>query len=137
MKPTIIKCRKISKGHAQGEVIITRDSISFLGGVDPNTGMIIDPHHELYGRTISGKILVMPSGKGSTVGSYVLYQMHKNNTAPLAIIALEADPIIATGAILAGIAMVDQPNDDIFNLMKDGDLVNLNADECKIKILEK
>ena len=137
MKPTIIKCRKISKGHAQGEVIITRDSISFLGGVDPNTGMIIDPHHELYGRTISGKILVMPSGKGSTVGSYVLYQMHKNNTAPLAIIALEAEPIIATGAIMAAIPMVDQPNDDIFNLMKDGDLVNLNADECKIKILEK
>ena len=137
MKPTIIKCRKISKGQAQGEVIITKDSISFLGGVDPNTGMIIDPNHELYGRTISGKILVMPSGKGSTVGSYVLYQMHKNNTAPLAIIALEAEPIIATGAIMAAIPMVDQPNDDIFNLMKDGDLVNLNADECKIKILEK
>ena len=86
MKPTIIKCRKISKGQAQGEVI---------------------------------------------------YQMHKNNTAPLAIIALEAEPIIATGAIMAAIPMVDQPNDDIFNLMKDGDLVNLNADECKIKILEK
>jgi predicted aconitase with swiveling domain len=137
MKPTIIKCRKISKGQAQGEVIITKDSISFLGGVDPNTGMIIDPNHELYGRTISGKILVMPSGKGSTVGSYVIYQMHKNNTAPLAIIALEAEPIIATGAIMAAIPMVDQPNDDIFNLMKDGDLVNLNADECKIKILEK
>ena len=137
MKPTIIKCRKISKGQAQGEVIITKDSISFLGGVDPNTGMIIDPNHELYGRTISGKILVMPSGKGSTVGSYVIYQMHKNNTAPLAIIALEAEPIIATGAIMAAIPMVDQPNDDIFNLMKDGDLFNLNADECKIKILEK
>jgi len=137
MKPTIIKCRKISKGHAQGEVIITRDSISFLGGVDPSTGMIIDPHHELYGRTISGKILVMPSGKGSTVGSYVLYQMHKNNTAPLAIIALEAEPIIATGAIMAGIAMVDQPNDDIFDLVKDGDLVNLDADACNIKIFGK
>jgi predicted aconitase with swiveling domain len=137
MKPTIIKCRKISKGHAQGEVIITKDSISFLGGVDPNTGMIIDPHHELYGKTISGKILVMPSGKGSTVGSYVIYQMHKNNTAPLAIIALEAEPIIATGAIMAAIPMVDQPNDDIFNLVKDGDLVDLDADACKIKILEK
>jgi hypothetical protein len=137
MKPTIIKCRKISKGHAQGEVIITRDSISFLGGVDPSTGMIIDPHHELYGRIISGKILVMPSGKGSTVGSYVLYQMHKNNTAPLAIIALEAEPIIATGAIMAGIAMVDQPNDDIFDLVKDGDLVDLDADACNIKIFGK
>ncbi len=137
MKSTIIKCRKISKGHAHGEVIITRDSISFLGGVDPNTGMIIDPHHELYGKTISGKILVMPSGKGSTVGSYVIYQMHKNNTAPLAIIALEAEPIIATGAIMAGIAMVDQPDNDIFDLVKDGDLIDLDANACNIKILEK
>ncbi len=137
MKPTIIKCRKISKGQAQGEVIITRDSISFLGGVNPNNGMIIDPNHELYGRTISGKILVMPSGKGSTVGSYVIYQMHKNNTAPLAIIALEAEPIIATGAIMAAIPMVDQPNNDIFGLVKDGDLVDLDANACNIKILEK
>jgi hypothetical protein len=137
MKPMIIKCRKISKGHAKGEVIITKDSISFLGGVDPNTGMIIDPHHELYGRKISGKILVMPSGKGSTVGSYVIYQMHKNNTAPLAIIALEAEPIIATGAIMAGISMVDQPKDNIFDILKDGDVVDLDADACNIKILEK
>jgi predicted aconitase with swiveling domain len=99
--------------------------------------MIIDPHHELYGRKISGKILVMPSGKGSTVGSYVIYQMHKNNTAPLAIIALEAEPIIATGAIMAGISMVDQPKDNIFDILKDGDVVDLDADACNIKILEK
>jgi len=103
MKTKMIKCRKIAKGCAKGEVILTKQSLSFLGGVDPETGVIIDSNNELYKRKISGKILVMPSGKGSTVGSYVLYQMAKNKTAPLAIVALEAEPIIATGTIMAGI----------------------------------
>ncbi|OPY27297.1 MAG: hypothetical protein A4E27_00573 [Methanobacterium sp. PtaU1.Bin242] len=131
----IIKCRKISRGHVQGPVIVTKDALSFLGGVDPDTGNVIDSNHELYGRKISGKILAIPSGKGSTVGSYVIYQMYKNKTAPLAIIALEAEPIIATGAIMAGIPMVDQPQDHLFDLLKDGDLLDLDADNGIIKIM--
>ncbi len=134
MQKQIIKCRKISKGHAKGEVIVTKDSLSFLGGVDPKTGIIIDSHHELYGKKISGKILVIPSGKGSTVGSYVIFQMAKNKTAPSAIISLKAEPIIATGAIMAGIPMVDQPDADILNILKEGNIVEVDADSCIIKI---
>jgi len=131
----IIKCRKISRGHVRGPIIVTKDALSFLGGVDPDTGTVIDSNHELHGRKISGKILAIPSGKGSTVGSYVIYQMYKNKTAPLAIIALEAEPIIATGAIMAGIPMVDQPQDHLFDLLKDGDLLDLDADNGIIKIM--
>jgi len=134
MQKQIIKCRKISKGHAKGEVIVTKDSLSFLGGVDPKTGVIIDSHHELYGKKISDKILVIPSGKGSTVGSYVIFQMAKNKTAPSAIISLKAEPIIATGAIMAGIPMVDQPDADILNILKEGNIVEVDADSCIIKI---
>lgn len=132
----IIKCRKISKGHAKGQVILTKDPISFLGGLDPKTGVIIDSGHELYGKKISGKILVIPSGKGSTVGSYVIFQMAKNKTAPLAIISLKAEPIIATGAIMAEIPMVDQPEADILNILKEGDVVEVNADLGIIKIIK-
>lgn len=131
----IIKCRKISRGHVRGPIIVTKDALSFLGGVDPDTGTVIDSNHELHGRKISGKILAIPSGKGSTVGSYVIYQMYKNKTAPLAIIALEAEPIIATGAIMAGIPMVDKPQDHLFDLLKDGDLLDLDADNGIIKIM--
>ncbi len=136
MESKIIKSRKISKGHAKGEIILTKEPISFLGGVDPETGTVIDSNHELQGRKISGKILVIPSGKGSTVGSYVIYQMAKNGTAPLAIIALEAEPIIATGAIMAEIPMVDRPEVDILNILKEGDLVEVDADSGIIKILK-
>jgi len=130
-----IKCRKISKGCAKGEVLITKDPISFLGGVDPHTGVVIEKGHDLYGEKISDKILVIPSGKGSTVGSYVIFQMAKNKTAPQAIISIKAEPIIATGAIIAGIPMVHQPEINVLNILKNGDIVEVNADEETIKQL--
>lgn len=136
MESRIIKCRKIAKGQAKGEVILTKDPLSFLGGVDPEEGVVIDSKHELYGKNIGGKVLIIPSGKGSTVGSYVLYQMAKNNTAPLAVVALEAEPIIATGAIMAGIPMVDKPESEILKILHNGDIVEVNADSGYIKIIK-
>lgn len=136
MDPKIINCRKISKGISSGEVIMTKDSLSFLGGVNPDNGEIIDSKHELFGKNIKNKVLVIPSGKGSTVGSYVLYQMAKNLTAPSAVVALEAEPIIATGAIMAGIPMVDRPETDIFDLLHNGQIVEVNANEGYLKIIE-
>lgn len=133
----IIKCRRISKGHAYGPVLITKDALSFLGGVNPDTGIIIDSNHELYGKKISDQILIIPSGKGSTVGSYIIYQMYKNNTAPLALIAIEAEPIIATGAIMAGIPMVDQPQEPLYDILEEGDMVDLDADNGLLKIENK
>lgn len=130
----IIKCRKISKGQIKGPVLLTKDSLSFLGGVNPETGVITDPKHELYGKKISNKILIIPSGKGSTVGSYIIYQMHKYGTAPLGLIALEAEPIIATGAIMAGIPMVDRPAEPIFDILKNEEIIELDADTGVIKI---
>lgn len=124
----IIKCKKISKGHAKGEVLITKDPLSFLGGVDPHTGVVIDQGHELYGEKISDKILVIPSGKGSTVGSYVLFQMKKSKTAPKAIISIKAEPIIATGAIMAEIPMVHHPEINILDVLKKGDIIEVDAD---------
>ncbi len=135
MDPKIIMCRKISKGCASGEVLLTRDSLSFLGGVNPDNGEVIDSKHELHGKSLKDKVLVMPSGKGSTVGSYVLYQMSKNLTAPLAVIAIEAEPIIATGAIMAGIPMIDHPEENIFEILHDGQIVEVNADSGYLKIL--
>lgn len=134
MTAVIIKCRKISRGKAKGEVILSHEPLSFLGGVDPKTGNVIDRGHQLYKQNISGRILVIPSGKGSTVGSYVIFQMAKNKTAPLAIIALEAEPIIATGAIMASIPMVDQPEEDVLEILKEGDRVEVDADHGIIKL---
>ncbi|WP_455645366.1 DUF126 domain-containing protein [Methanosphaera sp.] len=131
---TNIKCRKISKGKTTGSAIVTKDSISFLGGVDPKTGIVIDKKHELYNQCITDKILIIPSGKGSTVGSYVIYQMAKNNTAPKAIICQNAEPIISIGALISKIPMVDNPDGDIVNIISDDDNITVDADEALITI---
>ena len=100
--------RKIYKGIAEGQALVTKDGISFYGGVDPDTGEVVEVGHELEGQTVSGKILVFPSGKGSTVGSYTIYRMMKNNTAPAAIVNSEIDTIIAVGCIISEIPCVDK-----------------------------
>ncbi|MDR2967717.1 MAG: DUF126 domain-containing protein [Methanobacteriaceae archaeon] len=129
----VIKCRTISKGIATGELIVSKDAISFLGGVNPETGEIIDPNHEIKGKFINDKILFIPGGKGSTVGSYVIFQMKKNHVAPRGIICLKAEPIIATGAIMSNIPMVDFPS--AIDKLKNGIKIELNSNEGKISIL--
>ncbi len=105
----IIQSRIISRGKAAGEALVSDASISFFGGVDPKSGVVIDRKHPLYDRSIEGKVLIFTTGKGSTVGSYVLYQLAHNEKAPVAMICREAEPIVAVGAIMAGIPMVDKP----------------------------
>jgi len=102
-----MKGRKIFPGKVEGEALVTKDAISFYGGVDPDTGVITDKGHELEGQSIAGKILVFPHGKGSTVGSYTMYRLKKNGKAPLAIINRETETVVAVGAIISEIPCVD------------------------------
>ncbi|WP_258084932.1 DUF126 domain-containing protein [Thermococcus thermotolerans] len=103
----MLKGRKIVGGKAEGELVVSQKPLSFLGGVDPETGIVTDAESDIRGQSIAGKILAFPRGKGSTVGSYVIYALKKNGKAPKAIIVGEAETIVATGAIIAGIPMVD------------------------------
>ena len=100
--------RKIYGGQVTGEALVTSQGISFFGGVDPESGVVVEKGHELEGQSISGKILVFPTGKGSTVGSYTLYRLKKINKAPAAIINRECETITAVGCIIAEIPCVDQ-----------------------------
>jgi predicted aconitase with swiveling domain len=99
--------RKIHPGKAQGEALVTRQSISFFGGVDEATGVVVERGHELEGQSIQNKILVFPTGKGSTVGSYSLYRLKRNGLAPAAIVNVECEAIIAVGCIIAEIPCLD------------------------------
>jgi predicted aconitase with swiveling domain len=105
---TELKGRKISPGIASGEALVTTQGLSFFGGVDTQTGIVTEKGHELEGKSISGKVLVFPQGKGSTVGSYALYRMKKQGTAPVAMINTECETIVAVGAIISEIPCVDK-----------------------------
>lgn len=130
----VIKCRKISKGFAEGGVLFSSEPISFYGGVDPNTGVVIERGHPLEGRSIAGKVLVFPYGKGSTVGSYTLYRLKKNSVAPLAMINKQAETIVAVGAIISEIPMVDNIDDDSFAKLKGCASVQVDADRGEIRL---
>ena len=125
-----MKARPISRGKASGEVLISEEPIGFLGGVDPETGDVIEKGHPLEGKNITGKVLVFPNGKGSTVGSYVMLQLAKNKKAPAAIINVSAEPIIAVGAIISKIPMVDQPED--ISKLKNGQIVEVDGETGSI-----
>ena len=126
-----LKGRKIYKGIAEGEAIATKDGISFFGGVDPDTGKVVEVGHKLEGQSITGKILVFPTGKGSTVGSYTLYRMKKNNTAPAAIVNEQIDTIIAVGCIISEIPCVDKID---VNKIKTGQKLVVNGSEGTVEV---
>ena len=125
-----MKGRMISPGKAKGVAIVSPDPIGFYGGIDAKTGIVIEKGHPLEGEKITGKILVFPCGKGSTVGSYVIYGLAKNKAGPAAIINKETETIVATGAILAGIPCVDQID---INKIKTGDNLFIDADKGSVK----
>ena len=126
-----MKGRTISPGKTEGVAIVSPEPIGFYGGIDIKTGIVIEKGHPLEGKSVTGKILVFPSGKGSTVGSYVIYGLKKNGVAPSGIINKETETIVATGVILAGIPCVDQIDID---KIEDGDMISLDADKAIVEI---
>ncbi|UXM85518.1 DUF126 domain-containing protein [Methanococcus aeolicus] len=127
-----LKGRIISKGYIEAEAIVSEESISFLGGVNEE-GVITDKDSKLNGQTVKNKIFVFPTGKGSTVGSYVIYGLAKNNILK-GIINADCEPIVATGAILGKIPMVDKID---ISEIKTGDKIIIDGNNGTIKIFKK
>ena len=125
--------RGISRGIGTGELLVSPEPISFLSGVNPKTGIVVERGHPLEGQSIAGRVLSFPYGKGSTVGSYVIYALRQNGLAPAAIINTEAEPIIAVGAIIAEIPMIDRLPPE-FSHLPPGTRVTVNGDTGEVSL---
>jgi phosphomecalonate degydratase small subunit len=132
-----IKAKTVVPGIAEGEAIVSRTAISFTGGMDPETGIIREPGHELEGQSVAGKILVFPTGKGSTTGSWQFYAAFKRGHAPKGIINVKAEGVVAVSAIITETPMVHELEEDPFEYIKNGDFVTINADEGFVDIQKK
>jgi len=132
----IIKGHPVIGGIVEGEALVTTDPISFMGGVNPKTGVISEKNHQLYGQSMKDKILVFPMGKGSTGGSYMLYDMCSRGLGPRGIINRKAEPVVAIGAIISKLPMMDRLEEDPMVSIKTGDWVQLDADQGLVKILQ-
>ena len=131
----ILRGRRVMGGFAEGEALVSVDPVSFYGGVDPKTGCVTEPGHCCCGEKISGKIFVFPTGKGSTVGSYVIYRMKKLNTAPAAVVNVETEAIIATGCVISDIPLVDKLDSNPLESIRTGMRVRVKADEGIVETL--
>jgi hypothetical protein len=113
----------------KGELIKSESPISFLGDVDPTTGMIQDRKNNLYGQTIKDKVFAFPMGKGSTVGSYIMYRLHKNGHAPKAILNARSETIVAVGAVISEIPLIDRIE---LGRLKDGQRVRILGGKVEV-----
>jgi predicted aconitase with swiveling domain len=133
----VLRGRKVIGGTAEGEAIVTKEAVSFLGGVNPDKGLVVERGHELEGQSITGKIFVFPRGKGSTAGPYIIYAMAKRKTAPAAMINVEAEPIIAVGAAMGNIPLVDRLDENPLEVIADGDYIKIDGDQGIVEIIKR
>jgi predicted aconitase with swiveling domain len=129
-----LKGRPVISGLTRGEALVSNKPLSFLGGVDSETGVIIEKNHDLNGKSIRDKVLCFPHGHGSTVGSYVLYSLAKKGTGPKAIVNETADPVVVAGAVIADVPMVDKVD---ISQIKTGDIVEVDGEKGTVKIVER
>jgi len=125
----VLQGRLIKAGQAEGVALVSPEPVGFFGMIDAETGIVIEVGHPLEGESVAGRVLVFPTGKGSTVGSYSLYRLSKAGLAPVAIINLESEPIVAVGAIISEIPMVDHVD---IEQIRSGDLVTIDGTQVII-----
>ncbi|MGL4606660.1 MAG: aconitase X swivel domain-containing protein [Eubacteriaceae bacterium] len=131
----IFKCHKISEGFAEGEVVVSQDNIMFYL-IDPETGIMIEKAHDIEGKSMANKILIFPSGKGSSVvQADGLYQLNAKGNSPSGMIIQFPETVLVSSAIIMEIPMVDKVETAFYETVKDGDRIRLDADQGIIEIL--
>lgn len=128
------KCRSIVRGSGEGQAVVSRDAMCFYL-VDPQTGTVIERNHAIQGQSIAGKVLVLKSGKGSSVVQVDgFYQLWVKDTLPAAIILVDAEPVIVSSAVIVGAPMVDRMDADPYCVIEDGDRVAVDADAGTVTV---
>jgi uncharacterized protein len=134
MSTIVLHGRKVSGGCAEGEAMVTHETISGWGGIDPMTGTIIETHHELRGQSFKGKILVFPGAKGSSGWSNAFHMTRLTNSAPRAMVFNVMTTKIALGAVVMRVPAVTELDQDPLTVIETGDWVKVDADSGVIEI---
>ncbi|MDY3869081.1 MAG: DUF126 domain-containing protein [Pyramidobacter sp.] len=128
------KCRSIVSGFGSGEAVVSTDAMCFYL-TDPSTGTVIERNHAIQGKSIAGKVLVVKSGKGSSVVQVDgFYQLWIKHNLPAAIIVKDVEPVIVSSAVVVGSTMVDRLEQDPYEVIEDGDYVEVDADKQEVRV---
>jgi len=132
-----LRGRKVVGGIAEGEALVTRQTISGWGGVDPRTGTIIEVRHELRGVSFKDKVLVFPGAKGSSGWSVMFHTCRLAGTAPKALVFNEMTTKVALGAVVMRVPAVTDLDRDPLDVIESGDWVRVDADNGIVEITKK
>ena len=132
----VFQGRSICAGVAEGEALVTKQGISFWGGVDPDAGIITEVGHELCGERMAGKILVLPGLKGSAGGLWIIIRLAMSNKGPRAIIVPRVDTILVGAVIMGGIPTIDSLPDDVFQMLKGGDMLKVDGTRGSLELIK-
>jgi predicted aconitase with swiveling domain len=130
----VLRGRKVVPGVAEGEALVSHETISGWGGIDPAKGVIIEPRHELYGVSFAGKVLVFPGAKGSSGWSGFFQTTRLNGCAPLAMVFNAMTTKVALGAVVTRVPAITALDQDPTEVIKTGDWVRVDADNGLVEI---
>ncbi len=133
----ILKGKTVKKGKVEGKAIVSHRPFSFLGDLDVNTGKVVPKGHDLVGQSIAGKIFIFTTGKGSTVGPNVAYQAKQLGNAPIGMICLEVEPVMAMVAIMNDIPMVHKLDRNPLEIIETGDYIRMDATQGTVEVVKK
>lgn len=133
-KPIVLKGRKVVGGVAEGEALVTRQTISGWGGVHAMTGTIIESRHELKGQSFADKVLVFPGAKGSSGWSAVFHTARLAGAAPRAMLFNQMTTKAALGAVVMRIPTVTELDRDPLDIIETGDFVRVDGDAGTVEI---
>ncbi len=130
-------CRPISEGRGAGEALLSGDALCFALCA-PDTGCVIEQGHCLDGRSVAGKVLVMPTGKGSSVvQADGLYRLIMRKTAPAAVVIETPEPVLVSTIIAMEVPLVDEVDPAFYEDLEDGDHVSVDAVAGTIVVRKK
>ena len=128
MADITLKGRSASRGIAEGEAFLTHDALSFLSDISITGGVITSPQSKSRGQSVSDKILVFPTGRGSTADPYGFYMLKKAGKAPKGVVNIDANPTTVAGAIISNTPMVYKLDRNPFDVIETGDRVLVDGD---------
>ena len=136
-EPIVLRGRRVVGGRTEGEALVTRQTISGWGGVNPMQGTIIETRHELRGQTFKDKVLVFPGAKGSSGWSVAFHTARLAGTAPKALVFNETNTKVALGAVVMRVPAVTDLDRNPLEVIETGDWVVVNGDTGTVEVRKR
>jgi predicted aconitase with swiveling domain len=135
--PVTLRCHKGIGPAVTGTALVAKDNFSARYDLDRKAGTFSRPSHALAGQSYHGRILVLDQAKGGVATAWMLHEMNARGVIPLALVFNRVNPILAQGAALAGMTMVDRFAGDVTDLIRTGDTLRIDPAEGVVEILNR